>query len=101
MATYEIPLSGANQSFAIQLGATNYVLTVLFRDATDAGWMLDIADAEAAPIICGIPLVTGADLLAQYAHLGLGGSLTVVSEDDLAPTFEGLGTTSKLYWTDA
>ncbi|MCL7680226.1 hypothetical protein M8369_40485, partial [Klebsiella pneumoniae] len=42
-----------------------------------AFWCLDIMDSSGADLIKGIPLITGADLLAQYRYLGLGFSLYV------------------------
>lgn len=104
---YEIPLSGAPQRFAIELpGApVNYVMTFQWRDAPDGmagggGWVLDIADADGTAMVCGIPLVTGADLLAQYAYLNFGGQLAVHSAGipDATPTFNNLGTGSRVYW---
>ncbi|MNT70290.1 hypothetical protein D3C72_2086560 [compost metagenome] len=66
--------------------------------------MLDIADANNAPLVSGIPLVTGVDLLAQFRHLGFAGRLWVQGADnpDDVPTYEDLGIGSHLYWvTDA
>lgn len=100
MTVYEIPLSGANQTFPITLGTTEYRLTFVYRKATDAGWIMDIADTEGVAIVSGISLVTGADLLAQYAYLGIGGSLYVTTDGDAdaVPTFDNLGSTAHLYW---
>jgi hypothetical protein len=41
----------------------------------------------------GVPLVTGVDLLAQYAYLGFIGSLVVQTDHDpdATPTYENLG----------
>jgi hypothetical protein len=103
MATvYEIPLSPANQTFSVTLGNVEYRLAVTYRDAAEAGWLLDIADAENALIVAGIPLVTGADLLSPYGHLSIGGGgkLYVSTDGDeyAVPTFADLGTLSHLYW---
>jgi uncharacterized protein DUF6983 len=45
-------------------------------------------------------LVTGADLLAQYKHLGFTGALVVqtVSNPDAVPTFANLGDDGQVYW---
>ena len=69
-------------------------------NADQGGWILDIADGNNTPIVSGIPLVTGADLLAQYAYLGIGGSLYVSNPNDpgASPTFGSLGDTSSLYF---
>jgi hypothetical protein len=44
-----------------------------------AFWCLDIMDSTGADLIKGIPLITGADLLAQYRYLGLGFSLMSIA----------------------
>ncbi|SPA44833.1 phage baseplate plug family protein [Cupriavidus taiwanensis] len=101
---FEIPLSPLPQRFAITLGGVDYRLTVQYRKAGGAGWVLDIADANNAPLVSGIPLVTGTDLLAQYKHLGFAGRLWVQgsADPDDVPTYEDLGIGSHLYWvTDA
>lgn len=102
---YQIPVipAGGNQAFSIDLNGTTYRLALNWRNARDAGWALDFSDADGNPIVSGIPLVTGADLLAPYKHLSIGGggSLTVTTDGDpeAAPTFDNLGILSHLYWT--
>lgn len=101
--SFEIPLTPQAQVFSIALGGIPYQLTLMWRDAVNGGWFIDIADQNTNPIVSGIPLVTGVDLLAQYAYLGFPGSLTVETSGDptAVPTFENLGTTSKLIFTAA
>ena len=101
----EIPLTASPQRFAISLSGVMYRLTFTYRDADlsvagGCGWVLDIADLADNPIVCGIPLVTGADLLAQYAYLNLNGVLFVYSDGDFfaPPTFENIGDQSHLMW---
>lgn len=43
---------------------------------------MDLQNDRGEPVISGIPLVTGADLLAQYACMGLGFKLVVVCDDN-------------------
>jgi hypothetical protein len=110
---YEIPLSGSPQRFSITLpvegAAANavavYTMTFNYRAADPAvaggcGWTLDISDQFGNPVLCGMPLVTGTDLLGQFAYLDLGGHLGVRSEGipDATPTFDNLGSGSHLYW---
>lgn len=100
MATsvFEVPLNGQPQRLQITLANVVYQLTVQWRNS--AGWVLDIAKLSGEPIILGIPLVTGTDLLAQFRYLGIAGSL-VVSTDadpDATPTYANLGTASHLYF---
>lgn len=95
---FEVPLNGQPQRIQITLANVVYQLTVQWRNS--AGWVLDIAKQSGAPVIQGIPLVTGTDLLAQYRYLNIGGSL-VVSTDadpDAVPTYSNLGTASHLYF---
>lgn len=100
MAIYRIPLSPTPQRFVINLGGTEYGITLRYRNATMGGWVLDIANRLGVSMVNGIPLVTGADLLAQYQHLGFTGALRVQTTDnpDATPTFENLGEQSHLYW---
>jgi len=101
MATiFTIPLSPTPQTFKITLGGVDYRLTFTYKDIEEGGWILDIADANSVPMILGIPLVTGVDLLAQYAHMGFGGELRVqtTQDPDAVPTFDNLGIDAILYW---
>lgn len=65
-------------------------------------WMLDIADTTETPILQGLPLVTGADLLAQYRYLtNIPPGLLGVATDgvpDAVPTYQNLGLTSHVYY---
>jgi hypothetical protein len=100
LTVQEIPLVAASQTFDISLANVVYKMTLVWRAAPEGGWVLDIADSDSVPILAGIPLVTGADLLAQYAYLGFGGELIVQTDHDVdaVPTFENLGDTSHLYF---
>lgn len=100
MATYEIPLSPIPQRFAVQLGGVPLHLTVAWRNVGGAGWVLDIDDETDAPIVRGIPLVTGANLLQQFGHLGIAGELWCQTDGDVfaVPTFANLGVDSHLFF---
>lgn len=96
---FEVPLSAEPQVFSIALAGTTYKLRLAWNDASSC-WTLDIADALGAPMVQGIPIVTGLDLLAQYGYLGIGGSLIVQTDTnpDAVPTYDDLGTTGRLYF---
>ncbi|WP_238925091.1 phage baseplate plug family protein [Achromobacter insuavis] len=98
MTAYEIPLSADSQRFTITLAGIIYNLALMWRSGT--GWVLDVADANSVPLVSGIPLVTGADLLGQFRHLGIGGRLVVLVEGDIVavPDYSDLGTEGKLYF---
>lgn len=94
-----IPLQPTNQTFQITLAGTQYTFTVRWNDANQA-WTLDIADANQNPIISGIPIVTGGDLLAPYGYLNFGGKLIAqtTNDTDAVPTLANLGTTGNLFF---
>jgi len=98
-ATSIIPTQPANEQFRVQLAGATYQIRKVWRVDT---WYIDISDANGVAIVSGMPLVTGADLLAQLEHLGLGGILQVATagpDPDQMPSYSGMGTTSQLYWT--
>ncbi|WP_406947986.1 phage baseplate plug family protein [Raoultella terrigena] len=96
MAVSEIPLSPENQSFSISLAGKSFQMAVTWRAAF---WCLDIMDSSGGDLIKGVPLITGADLLAQYDYLGLGFSLYVDCDNPANenPTETDLGIYSHLY----
>ena len=95
---YPIPLSPEPQSFGIVLAGREYRLTVRWTEAEEGGWLLDIQEPDkAAPIIMGLPLVTGCDLLEPYAYLYFGGGLRLDSELPAGPG--ALGTETELLFT--
>lgn len=100
MAVFRIPLVAAPQRFTITLGGVEYNLRFQYRDAPNAGWIMDVYTINGDPIICGQPLITGADLLGQFKYLGIAGGMLVLSDANpsLVPTFESLGVTSHLYY---
>ena len=99
MAVNEIPLTPEPQNFTIALVGVQYNMR-LYWNQQNGAWGLDIADANDNAILQGIPLVTGCDLLAQYAYLGFGGQLVVQTDNDpdAIPTLDNLGQNSHLYF---
>jgi hypothetical protein len=94
---FEIPLIGQSETFSVVLLNITYQFSVTWRDAVST-WFLDIADASGNPLVQGIPLVTGADLLGQYEYLGIGGALIVMLDGDqtVEPTYVTLGQSAHL-----
>lgn len=91
----EIPLVPQNQAFSITLAGALYKVAIIWRAGC---WYMDLSDSSNSLIAGSIPLVTGADLLEQYAYLGLGFSLFVVCDADGQdyPTENDLGIGSHL-----
>jgi hypothetical protein len=101
-SSYEIPLSPQPQQLNISMNNVEYQLTVRWNTVSYS-WTVDIASVAGAKILSGIPLVTGVDLLGQYAHLGLGFSLFATTDGDtsMPPTFNNLGILGRAYFTVA
>ena len=102
MAVFEIPLGPAQRTLSIAMLGVTYGLRTTYADAPEGGWFLDIADAKGAPILCGLALVPGTNLLTQYAYLGLGVGLWVFGDAGAPPlSYDNLGTSWHLiYSTD-
>ena len=100
MAVYEIPLLSVQQTFRVQLAGKDYRVKLYWCESFQSGWVIDILTSEDQPLVKGIPLVTGADLLAQYEYLEFSGALYVRSDEDpdLVPNFRNLGSESHLFF---
>lgn len=96
---YLIPLKPQNQEFDISLAGVSYHLKVIWNSASQC-WILDIADSQQEPILSGIPMVTGCDLLEQYGYLNINGAMIVQSTNDvsLVPDDTTLGSTGNLFF---
>lgn len=92
-SVFQIPLSPQAQHFDVALNGNTYNMSLVWNPAANA-WILDLFDGNGNALVQGLPLVTGADLLQQFAYLGLGGALMV----DQVPTFESLGTIGQLFF---
>lgn len=102
LVPFQIPLSPQqSQQLSVTIGATPYTLTFRWNgQAGDNGlWILDIADSSQNPILSGVPIVTGADLLEQFAYLGFSFYLVsqTTSDTDTPPTYDNLGTDGLVY----
>lgn len=111
MDVFEIPLESFNEIFQISLGGITYGIRTLWNVPAQC-WMMDIYTEADVPILTGIPLITGADLLAQYQYLHIGNNQLPGSKDiqlvvittavgrspDEVPTQTNLGTDGKLYY---
>lgn len=96
MAINEIPISPDNQQFSYAVNGLSYQFRFIWRGTF---WVIDISDSKGELIIGGIPMIPGADLLEQHAHLGLGFALLVQCDDPGQdyPTENDIGLSSHLY----
>lgn len=96
--TYEFPLRAEAQLIQIQLGEVEYRVRFGWGDTTDGGWFMDIADADDVPIVRGLALTAGENVLQQFDYLGIAGEIRVQTDgDDLVePTYANLGSNGKV-----
>ncbi|EFF82104.1 phage baseplate plug family protein [Acinetobacter haemolyticus] len=95
---YEIPLNYGNQKFNIRLGATQYKMQLIYRANH---WYLDIFDIAENPLITGLPILVGDNLLAQHQYLIKGALYVLNTNEDESHAFGDLDTKIKLYWSDS
>lgn len=96
----EIPTQPATpQRFLISLSGRTRQLTLSWCQPSSC-WILDIADENGVAILAGAPVITGADLLAQFEYLGIGGAMIAQTDHDVdaVPTFDNLGDTGHLFF---
>jgi hypothetical protein len=96
---YLIPLTPQNQELDVSLAGVTYHLRIKWN-AAQQSWSLDIQDSQQEPILNGIPLVTGCDILEQYGYENIGGAMVVQSttSPDTGPDFNSLGSTVNLFF---
>jgi hypothetical protein len=97
---FTIPLVNVPQRFTIELAGVAYIIVCKWNGEMPA-WTLDILDeATSTPLIVNLPLVTGADLLSQFSHVGIPGQLFVYTDGDEfePPTLDNLGQEANLYY---
>lgn len=94
-----IPLVASAQTFSVPLAGVTYRMSIWWRESATPCWMLDLAADDGSPLVNGIPMLPGADLLGQHKHLGVAGVLYVLSDGDI--TFDSLGSSTKLYFLPA
>lgn len=96
MKVQEIPLSADNQTFTVSIAGVTYNMRILWRGTF---WGLDLQDSSGTPLIAGIPLVAGTNLLEQFQHMQLDFALVVECDNPQQeyPTQYDLGATSHLY----
>jgi len=96
---YLIPLQPTPQTLTISLAGIQYQLTAKWNNISQ-NWNVDIADNNGNPILTGIAMVTGADLLEQFKYLEIGGMLLAQTSSNVVapPTFTNLGSDGNLYF---
>lgn len=97
---FSIPLYSGAQQFLVTLDNKTLQIRLIWREAPEGGWFIDFFDVDETPILCGIPLRCGHNLLGQYEYLSLGKMQAMINNDDSRdPTYDDMGNNLELYWT--
>lgn len=99
MTAFKVPLVNKAQKVTTTLVGTPYVLVVRWCDPSSC-WVMDINDQNGDPVLQGVPLVTGSNLLEQFGYLEFGGAMYVQTDNDTfaVPTYDNLGSLGHLYF---
>lgn len=100
LQVFEVPLISLPQQFQVTLSGVDYRVRLTWCWPIQC-WIMDMYAADTLePILLGNAVVTGADLLAQFAYLDFPGALVVQTDHDrlAMPTFDNLGTLSHIFY---
>lgn len=92
-------LTSGNQRFTLLIDGVEYAFVLRWNNAPLGGWVLDIYRDASTPLVAGLPLVTGADMLAQHRHLGIPRQLILAMDGDLdaTPRYDQIARDANLY----
>lgn len=99
MSTFEFPLSPNAQQMTVPIGEKEFTFRFAWSDSPAGGWFIDISSLDGTPLVRGLPLTAGENVLQQFDHLGIGGEIHVQTDaDPLAePTYENLGLNGRVF----
>lgn len=105
MAVLTIPTKFENPAYEMQVELERVVYTFRLRfNYRMARWIMDLATRDGTDLICGIPLLTGVDLIGKYRFDGLPpGDFQVydTTQNLLTPGFSDLGKTVFLLYFES
>ena len=99
MATiYEFPLRPEAQQIQIALADIEYTVRFGWCDAPGGGWFIDMTDIDGTPLLRGLALTAGENVLQQFAYLGIPGEIRVETDgsDLVEPSYDNLGANGKV-----
>ena len=100
MTAYTVPTTPRTpKRITIFLSGTEYTLRFTWNSIASC-WILDVSNASGEPLLSGVPIVTGADLLEQFQYVGIYGQMIAQTDNDpgAVPTFDNFGDTSHLFY---
>lgn len=98
---FSVPLRSGTQQFVVSLGTISVMMRLIWRSASGGGWFIDIYESDGlTPILCGLPVRCGQNMLSQYQYLGLGRMVALIDgQAERDPSYDDMGSNLQLYWT--
>jgi len=100
----QIPVITDNRNYEFRISLDNVFFTLAFRfNFRMNRWFMDVKDAEDIPLIVGVPLLQGSDLIERFkaATLPDGHFIMLNLEDEtIEARAEDLGINSLLLYAD-
>jgi hypothetical protein len=99
MAVFEFPLSPSAQQMTVPIGARELTFRFAWSDSPAGGWFVDISSIDGTPLVRGLPLTAGENVLQQFNYLGIGGAIHVQTDVDplVEPTYDNLGLNGRVF----
>lgn len=96
----EFPLRPEAQVMTIEMASVLYTVRFGWADTPDGGWFMDLGTYEGTPLIRGLPLTAGENILQQFDYLGIGGEIRVETDGNalVEPTYGNLGSNGKVFF---
>ncbi len=93
MTIFEFPLSPNAQQMTVPIGGSELTFRFAWADSPDGGWFVDISRLDGTPLVRGLPLTAGENVLQKFDYLGIGGAIYVQTDADplIEPTYDNLG----------
>lgn len=89
----ELPLRQGPSIFSLSIKGRDFRFRFAYANTEGGGWYVDIGETDGQPLVCGLPLTAGLNLLGQFGYLGLGFGLyvSVDGRPDEAPVYDDMG----------
>ena len=100
MAVFEFPLSPNAQQMTVPIGDEQFTFRFAWSDSPDGGWFIDVLRLDGSPLVRGLPLTAGENVLQQFDYLGIPGEIRVQTDNDplVEPTYDNLGLNGRVFF---
>lgn len=100
MAAFEFPLTPGAQQMTVPVSDEQFTFRFAWSDSPEGGWFIDILRLDGSPLVRGLPLTAGENVLQQFDYLGISGAIYVQTDNDplVEPTYDNLGLNGRVFF---